>query len=487
MIVVVGLSHKSAPIEVRERVALDNEACAALLQQLTAQPAIAEAFAVSTCNRMEIVLAPRPGEGMLERAGEQARALLAARVPEITPHLYQHTGGQALRHVFRVAASLDSLVLGEAQILGQVKAAVELARSTGTVGGVLNRVVIHAVRAAKRVRSETTLGVGQVSVPSVAIDLAEQIFGDLRGKKAALVGSGEMGEAVAKLLAQAGGSLVVVGRNAARVEQLAAALGGSGRTLEQLDDTLAEVDVVVATTSAPGFIISRSSVIGAMKKRRGRSLFFVDLAVPRDVDPSVSEVDNAFLYNVDDLSNIAAQGALQRKREAQAAEALVERELQQFERLSSAEQVTPVVVALRRTFRGVLEAELERSQKGKLRHLTPEDLDALQTLFDAALNKLLHTPTHRLRQLASEEPPAPELDTYVEVLSELFAIGDESTGLVPRRSYAPSSPSNPPPSNPQAAARPPAAPAEDTQQTEQTSGSYSASADASEAHRRSMR
>jgi glutamyl-tRNA reductase len=443
VIVVVGLSHKTAPIEVRERVALDADGATQLLQALLEQPAIGEALAVSTCNRMELVLAPRPGVADLGEVEQQAKALLNARAPGVVAHLYQHSGSQAVRHLFRVAASLDSLVLGEPQILGQVKQAFELAKNSGTVGAVLNRVVTHAIRVSKKVRSETAIGTGQVSVPSVALDLAEQIFGALRGKEAALIGSGEMGETVARLIHQAGGQLVVVGRNAERVAELAQSLSGTARSLDELDQTLLTADVVIAATSAPGFVITHQAVQQAMKKRRGRSLFFVDLAVPRDVDPSIAEIDNAYLYNVDDFSQIAAQGALLRQREAQAADALIEREVGRFERTTSAEQVTPTVVALRRSFRAALEAELERSQRGKLKNLSPADLEALNTLFDAAVNKLLHTPTQKLRQLASEDPPAPELENYVELLSEMFALGEESSGVSLRGSIPPAPSSAP--------------------------------------------
>jgi glutamyl-tRNA reductase len=386
-----------------------------------------------------LVLAPKSGVTQLQGVAEQAEALLVGRVPGIAGHLYRHAGSAGVRHLFRVAASLDSLVLGEPQILGQVKAAIELARSSGTLGPTLNRVAVQATRTAKRVRSETSVGVGQISVPSVAVDLAGQIFGDLRGKTSVLIGSGEMGETVARLLVQAGSKLIVVGRNLQRVEELAKAMQAQARGLSDLDQTLGDADVVIAATSAPGYVITRQSVAPAMRKRRGRSLFFVDLAVPRDIDPSIAELDNTFLYNIDDFSQIAGQAALLRQREAQAAEALVERDLAQFERSTSAEQVTPTVVALRRSFRAVLEAELERSQRGKLRHLPAADLEALQTLIDAAVNKLLHAPTQRLRQLASEEPTTSEIETYVEVLSELFALGDENSG-VSRTSQAPPEP-----------------------------------------------
>jgi glutamyl-tRNA reductase len=341
-------------------------------------------------------------------------------------HLYQLSGAPALQHLFSVAASLDSMVMGEPQILGQVKDALERGRRAGTVGVQLTRAVGHAVRTAKRVRSETAIGAGQVSVPSVAVELAKQIFGDLSGRAAVLVGSGEMGEAAAKLVAQAGAKLFIVGRNRERTEQLCRALGGQPRPFEDLGQALWEADVVITATSAPSFVIDLELVKSVHRKRRGRSLFLIDLAVPRDIDPRVGDLESAFLYNVDDLSDIVAHSLSTRQREAERALEIVTGELASFERSLQAEQVTPTVLLLRGWLDGALKGELDKTLKGRLKHLGAEDRDALLKMLDAAVNKALHSPTRHLRQLARDEDSRFELGAALTLLEDLFELGERS-------------------------------------------------------------
>ncbi len=423
MIVVLGLSHKTAPIEVRERAALSPEAVSEVLSELVAQASVGEALIVSTCNRVEIVAAARSTDPeQLPMVANEVQRVLVGRVPSIENHLYKHVGPDAIRHLFRVASSLDSLVLGEPQILGQVKQAFEIARQDGTVGTHLNRVISHALRTAKRVRNETAVGAGQVSVPSVAIDLARQIFGDLKGRKAALIGSGQMGESVAKLLTQAGAELVVLARNPERRAALAEQLAAEPRGFEELSLTLAEADVIVTTTSAPGFVVDKDAVAAVRRQRRGRSLFFIDLAVPRDVDPKVDEIDNTFLYNVDDLSQIVAETLTSRQKEAERAEHIVAGEANSYERSLFAEQITPTILALRKHFSASLEAELDKTMRSRLKHLGDAEREALDKMLDSALNKLLHPATKHLRTLAADEDSQTELDQSIAMLTELFNL-----------------------------------------------------------------
>ncbi len=422
MIAVIGLSHKTATIDVRERLALSAESSDELLDELVGQGAIGEALVVSTCNRVEIVAAARDEQSGPEQVVEAVHTVLGARAPGIEKYLYAHTGNDAVRHLFRVASSLDSLVMGEPQILGQVKMAYDKARKRGTVAGNLNRVVSHALRAAKRVRTETTLGAGQVSVPSVAMDLARQIFGKLEGHRALLIGSGQMGEAAAKLLTAAGASLGVVGRNRARVAELAAKMNGEPYGFEDLPAQLATVDVIITTTSSPHYVVTKEQVAAVRKKRRGRSLFLIDLAVPRDVDPAVDELDSVFLYNVDDLSQIVSETLSSRQREAEAAEGIVELETKNFERALYAEQATPTIVALRSQLGGILEGELSKSLRLRLKHLSVDDRDALNKMLESALNKMLHPATRHLRGLAADTQAQADLDNCVAVLQDLFAI-----------------------------------------------------------------
>lgn len=427
MIVVVGLSHHTAPIAVREGIALPAEAVPGLLRELCETPAVGEALIVSTCNRVELIAAGRSVDADLARVADACSAALCARSPKVREHLYRHSAGTAVRHLFRVAASLDSLVLGEPQILGQLKQAYDLARELRTLGPILNRTVPRALRVAKRVRSETSIGQGQVSVPSVAVDLARQIFGDFTDRFVALVGSGEMAETAAKQLRGAGARVAVVGRNPERAREVAAAVGGQGRGWAELGATLAEADVVISSTSAPGYVIDYDTVATARKKRRGQSQFLIDLAVPRDIDPRIEKLDGVYLYNVDDLTAQVKDSLSARSREAERAEAIVVSEARGYDRWADAEQATPTIVALRTRLRAALDIELNRSLRGRLRHLNDEDRSALVKMVEASINRVLHGPTLRLRQAAATRGAETlSLDQLAAALDELFELSQEA-------------------------------------------------------------
>jgi glutamyl-tRNA reductase len=426
VIVVVGLSHRTAPIAVRERLVLGPDVLPDFLRQLTELPEVGEALLVSTCNRVELVAAGRSSTVALEPVAAACRRALCERGREIDGHLYTHTGGAAVRHLFRVAASLDSLVVGEPQILGQVKDAYDAARKLGTVGSILHRTLPRVIRAAKRVRTETAIGNGQVSVPSVAIELTRQIFGDLSGRAVLLVGSGEMAEAVARLLKGAGTALSVIGRTPERVAELAEAVGGTPLAWAELKAAVASADVIVSSTSAPGFVIDHELVAAGRKGRRGRSRFFIDLAVPRDIEPSIERLDGEFLYNIDDLSQVVSETLSSRSREADAAEAIIAREAEGYDRWADAEQATPTIVALRARLGAALEEELSRSLRGKLKHIGPDERAALERMIEAALNRMLHQPTMRLRQAAIERgADTLPLDQLSLALSELFSLDSD--------------------------------------------------------------
>jgi len=423
VITVVGLSHHTAPIAVREAIALPTEAVTELLRELCATDVVGEALIISTCNRVELIAAGRSIDADLARVAEACASALCARAPKISGHLYRHVGGAAVRHLFRVAASLDSLVLGEPQILGQLKQAYDTAREERALGPILNRTLPRAIRVAKRVRTETSIGSGQVSVPSVAVDLARQIFGDFAGRFVMLVGSGEMAETAAKQLRGAGARVVVVGRNLARAQEVAAAVDGEGRGWSELGATLAEADVVITSTSAKGYIIDYDIVAAARKKRRGQNQFLIDLAVPRDIDPRVEKLDGVYLYNVDDLTAQVQQSLSARSREAERAEAIVVSEALGYDRWADAEQATPTIVALRGRLRAALDIELNRSLKGRLRHLTDDDRSALLKMIEASINRVLHGPTLKLRQAAlTRSPEALSLEQLASALGELFQL-----------------------------------------------------------------
>lgn len=429
MIVVVGLSHKTAPIEVRERLALGRDGLPGFLQSLIGHPPVSEAMVISTCNRVEVVAAAAPGSTLDAAASACVRAL-EEHAPRIGRHLYQRVGGDAVRHLFRVASSLDSLVLGEPQILGQVKDAYELARGAATLGPILHRTVPRAIRTAKRVRSETAIGSGSVSVPSVAVELTRQIFGDVGKRTVLLVGSGEMAEAVARLLRGAGARLLVLGRTRERVEELARKVEGEPRLWTDLQASLVEADVVISSTSAPTHVIDKEMMRTARRSRRGREQGFIDLAVPRDIDPEVNGLDGVFLYNIDDFSKVVAETLSTRGREAEVAARIVDEETRGYERWAEAEQATPTIVKLRSKLRHALTSELERSLRGRLKHLSAEDRAALFRMVDAAENRLLHGPTMRLRQAAAERAnDGLSLEELGVALTELFELdqpGDEA-------------------------------------------------------------
>jgi glutamyl-tRNA reductase len=408
-VVVIGLSHKTAPVDVRERFAAGAEILPELLARLTSRPELDEAMFLSTCNRVEIVALAKPGKSLEDAKRGASRAVRealreqigASSIDDLGDWLYEKSGDEAVRHVFRVAASLDSMVLGEPQILGQVKSAYDAAVAAGALRSHLARCVHRAFTVAKRIRTETHLGAGIVSISSVAVELAKRIFGDLGDSTVLLVGAGEMAEQAAKSLAKSAKSIRICNRSFERAATLAATFGGTAAPLDQLEAELVISDVVVASTSSKTFVITRDLVKRVMKQRKGKTLFLIDIAVPRNVDPEVHNLDNVYVYNVDDLEAEVAENMKTRQGEVSAAEAIVATELADWGAWARGLNVNPTVVALRSRTRSVLAAELERSLSGRLKHLTEGDRAALVQMVESATNKLLHAPTTRLKHAAS--------------------------------------------------------------------------------------
>jgi len=422
MIVVVGFSHHTAPIALREQFALDEAREDELISGLIASGQVSEAFAVSTCNRVELYMAATSKEPDLVAASVEAcRKLFVRRAPALASHLYDKRGPEALRHLFRVASSLDSLVIGEAQILGQLKQGYERGVARQSVGPELGRVFPQALRSAKRVRTETEIGVGQVSVPTVAVELAERIFGDPKGHRVAVIGSGEMGQTLGRLFHGLGANLTLVGRSEERALGLMGELGAPFCSLDQLSELLGTTDIVVSSTAASEPIISLEQLSKLRRVRRGRNLFLIDLAVPRDIDPRVGELEGVFLYNIDDLSVIAHESRAGRDREAERAEGIVEEVLGELERRRSEAQVTPTIVRLRERVREAFGVELEKSLRGKLQGLDAQEQAALSKLIEAGVNRLLHAPSTRLREEASRGE-AGEAAEWSRALGQLFAL-----------------------------------------------------------------
>jgi glutamyl-tRNA reductase len=419
---VVGLSHKTAPVDVRERVGVPKDGAERWLKQVVATPGIGEAMVVSTCNRVELY-AGIDGED----ATESLRELLieGRRLPKgLRQHLYCHEGEAALRHLFRVAASLDSMVVGESQILGQVKEAYALALDAGTVGSVLTRTLPRAFQLAKRVRSETEVARSASSVASVAVELAAQIFGSLDGRSVLLLGAGKMGDLSARHLKAAGiRTLKVVNRTEARALELAARLGGEAAVWSALDRLLGEVDIVLCSTGAAQPVIVREQVQRAMRARRGRWLFFIDIAVPRDVEPEVGGIENVYLYDVDALEQVVAHNRAGRAEEAHKAEEMVDDEVRRFHAVVRTEGVVPTIKALRGHFLDVARGEAERAL-GRLSQLGERERGLVAQLAETIANKLLHAPTTALKREATAEPPATRLIDAVHTLFPLDAAAE---------------------------------------------------------------
>jgi glutamyl-tRNA reductase len=421
-IVVVGLSHKSAPVDIREKLAVPETELPGVLAELMHHEHVGEAMFLSTCNRVEAYVAPKRSDVTPSELAHAIKATFTTRTGGVRiddMHLYDREGDEAVRHIFRVAASLDSMVLGEPQILGQVKDAYDVAVEHHALGHFLGRCVHRAFTVAKRVRTETALGAGTVSISSVAVDLAKRIFGDLADHTVLLVGAGEMAEAAAKSLGKGAKSIRVCNRSLPRAAELAAQFGGAASKLESLEDELTLADVVVTSTGSPTYVVTRDMVKRVMKARKGRTLFFVDIAVPRNVEPEIHKIDNVYVFNVDDLEGQVKEAMKARKAEVAAAELIVAKELDEFRVWARGLDVAPTVVALRAKTKAVLATELDRTLGGRLKHLPEGDRAALAQMIESAVNKLLHMPTTRLKQATASEDGSTDLVRAVQHLFDL--------------------------------------------------------------------
>ncbi len=417
-IALVGLSHHTAPVEVRERLHFPERDLPAALHALREHPEVAESVIFSTCNRVEVLARL---EGDAPAVPLIADFLAQTRRVErnaFEPSLYHHSQRDAIRHVFRLASSLDSMVVGEPQVLGQVKAAYATARAVGSVGGILDEVMTHAFTAAKRVRAETGVATTAVSVSYAAVELAKKIFGSLEGKNVFLIGAGEMCELAAQHLLQAGAQAVfVANRTYARAQELAARWSGHAIKFDELLQHVAQADIVISSTSAPVCIIRREHVQRFMHERKNRPMFFIDIAVPRDIDPDLNALDNVFLYNIDDLQQVVDANLRERQREAGRAEEIVEREVDRLLLRLKQLELAPTIVALQEKLHRLRQEELTRAG---LKELTPEQLAAVDEMTRSLVNKILHMPLAQLKRL----PQQPDGLRMVEFLRETFRLKD---------------------------------------------------------------
>jgi glutamyl-tRNA reductase len=420
-IVIVGLNHRTAPVEVREGIAFDSSLLGDSLQRLCSLPSIEEGVILSTCNRVEVVAASSHGKA----ACQEIKAFLIAQEPgarkiSLEDHLYTYAGDQAVRHLFRVAASLDSMVVGEPQILGQLKDYYLVAQKSGTAGTILHRLFHRSFSVAKRVRSETGIGSRSVSVSSVAVELAKRIFDRLEGKTVMLIGAGKMGHLVARHLQRNGvSSLMVTNRTFERAVEVAARFRGNPIRFEDYPRYLELADLVIGCATAPEALLRPETVEETLKQRKQKAMFFIDLGDRRNFDPRIHEIDNVYLYGIDDLQAVAKENLQERAGEVQKAEEIVDEEVAAFLRwLDSLEQV-PTIVALRQRLEEIRQAELEKSLRTSLKGLPQRERQAIEDMTSAIINKILHAPISRLKRPSEEEA------LYIEALKKLFDLEEK--------------------------------------------------------------
>lgn len=417
---VLGLSHKTAPIEIRERLYVPERDLPKPLELLGASGDIPERMLLATCNRVEVY---GVCEGTLDGAVKAVTECLAA-YHALSPDrfagvLYTLTGAEAVRHIFRVACSLDSLVVGEPQILGQVKTAFAAARAQSALGLLLGTLLEQALHVAKRVRSETGIASAAVSISSAAVELARKIFGDLAGRSVLIIGAGEMAElALRHLLDDGVRSIIVANRSYDRALALAEQFQGRAVTFEGIRQQLVEADIVISSTSAPHYVVKKDELAPILSQRRHRPIFLIDIANPRDVDPDCNELDNVYLYNIDDLQAVVAANLKEREREAERAEAIVQREVSLYLTWLRGLDVVPTIVSLRQRLEAIRQSELEKAL-GRMNGLTAEQREAIAAMTTAMVNKILHQPMTELKRQAVLQ----DGHLYSSVLRKLFGLG----------------------------------------------------------------
>ncbi len=415
----IGINHKTAPVEVRERLAIPEPRLPEALRRLAEHPGVDEGLILCTCNRVEMWAQTRNG-------GADLRAFLRNYFlldpADYEPHLYEYREQDAIRHLFRVAASLDSMVVGEPQILGQVKEAYATARAVGAVHSQLDLLLTRAFAVAKRVRNETAVGSSAVSVASVAVELAKKIFGALDGKHVYLVGAGKMSELAARhLLAHGAAAILVANRTYERATQLAARFNGEAIRFEELYNTCDRADIVITSTGAPRAIFRREHGELFLSRRKNRPMFFIDIAVPRDVDPEMNKLDGIFVYDIDDLQQAVSGHVADRRKEAERAEIIVNIEVERFQARVQALDVVPTIISLQDHLETIRQAEIDRV-RGRLGPLSPDQQIALEKLTRGIINKIMHTPITTLKTAAR----GPEVTTLIDVVRRLFKLQEKA-------------------------------------------------------------
>jgi glutamyl-tRNA reductase len=419
-LLVTGVSHKTAPVEVRERLAFSEIALPAALRDLASREGVNEAMLLSTCNRVEIALAADDAVDPLAAVNSFLHDSRGVEMDALGPCLYHHEGKDAIHHLFRVAASLDSMVVGEPQILGQLKAAYAHAKANDCLNGLLENVITHAFSVAKRVRSETGIGQMAVSVSYAAVELARKIFGSLNGHTVIIVGSGKMSELAARHLRRSGAAhIFVTNRTYERAQELAVLFQGTPIEYNRFLGILPEVDILIASSGAPHYILNKEEMQRVISARRNKPMFLIDIAVPRNIEPSVNEIDNVFLYDIDDLQEVVNANLRERIKEAERAEEMVTQEVERMMARLKVQEVAPTIVSLQEQLEHIRAAEIERMRR-KLGPLTPEQEEALDGLTRGIVNKIAHGPISELRRQAGR----PEGGHIVDAIRQVFHLKD---------------------------------------------------------------
>jgi glutamyl-tRNA reductase len=420
-ILLIGLNHKTASVDIRECLAFNADESRQALCELRGLTAVEETVLFSTCNRVELLLTARE----TEQAITEAKAFLAKfkniDLNAFESALYLHQGEAAVRHIFRVAASLDSMMVGEPQILGQVKTAYRTATEQKTSGVILNRLLHRTFFIAKRIRSETGIGGHAVSISYAAIELGRKIFGDLTGKKVLLIGAGEMAElAVEHLIRHKSKEIYVANRTFERGVELADKYRGTAIRFEEISDYLGQVDIVISSTGAQGYVIEKAQVKGVMRRRRNRPIFFIDIAVPRDIDPKTNGLNNVYVYDIDDLKGVVDENIEDRQREAVKAERIIDEAVIHFGQWVDSLGVVPTIKSLRGKINTMAQAEVQRTLQ-QMEHLASEDKKTIERMTHALVNKILHDPTHYLKSNGCQGDRANSLD----IARKLFRLDEE--------------------------------------------------------------
>ena len=419
-IVLMGLNHKTAPVTVRECLAFSEDETSAALKVFRESPAISEAMLISTCNRVEVLMATSDTSNAADTVKVFFSEFKDLPVSEFEKSLYIHEGDDAVRHVFRVASSLDSMVVGEPQILGQIKAAYQIATSKKTSGVLLNKLLHRTFFVAKRVRSETGIGDHAVSISYAAIELGRKIFGTFEGKKVLLIGAGEMAElAVEHLIRNRAGDILVANRTFKNGVALAKRFNGQAIRFEEITGFLEHADIIISSTGSPDYVVTRGQVKGIIRRRRNRPLFFIDIAVPRDIDPEINRLTNSYVYDIDDLKGIIDENIEDRNREAIKGERIVDEAVISFRHWFESLEVIPTIVELRDKMEVIAKGEIKKTLQTQ-KHFSDDDHEAITRMTHAMINKILHDPTLLLKSNGHHQNKS----VYLDVTRKLFKLDE---------------------------------------------------------------